>query len=224
MTGSVAVEAGVPEWPHREASRFVSAGNIRWHLQQFGSGPVLLLLHGTGASVHSWRDLAPLLAERFTVIAVDLPGHGGTSAPAFEGFSLPAMAQAMGALLAQLRVETAIAVGHSAGAAILARMALDGQIKPRLIVSLNGALLPLTGLPGWLFAPIARVLARSRLVPRWVAWRATVGSTIERLVADTGSHLDPAGYCVVPATGTAATARRRRTGHDGQLGSAVPRA
>jgi magnesium chelatase accessory protein len=188
--------ADCADWPHRQASRFVSAGNIRWHLQQFGSGPVLLLLHGTGASVHSWRDLAPLLAERFTVIAVDLPGHGRSSAPAFAGFSLPAMAAALAALLAQLQVDIALAVGHSAGAAILARMSLDGQIRPRLLVSINGALLPLTGLPGWLFAPIARVLARSPLVPQWVAWRASAGSTIERLVADTGSQLDPQGIAL----------------------------
>ncbi len=194
MTG--AARAAPQDWPHHQASRRVSAGNIDWHLQQFGSGPVLLLLHGTGASTHSWRDLAPLLAEHFTVIAVDLPGHAGTSAPAFEQFSLPAMAAALGALMRQLRLNTALAVGHSAGAAILARMALDGQIQPRLLVSINGALLPLTGLPGWLFAPIARVLARSALVPRWVAWRAAAGSTVERLVAETGSHLDRQGIAL----------------------------
>jgi magnesium chelatase accessory protein len=188
--------ADVHDWPHREASRFVSAGNINWHVQQFGSGPVLLLVHGTGASTHSWRDVAPLLAERFTVIVPDLPGHGRTSAPTFEQFSLPAMSTALGALLRRLRLDAALAVGHSAGAAILARMTLDGQIAPRLLVSINGALLPLTGLPGWLFAPIARVLARSSLVPQWMARRAAGDATIERLVADTGSHLDAHGIAL----------------------------
>lgn len=69
------------DWPNREHSRFVEAAGLRWHVQQMGRGPVLLLLHGTGASTHSWRALMPLLAAEFTVVAPDLPGHGFTSAP-----------------------------------------------------------------------------------------------------------------------------------------------
>ena len=44
------------DWPNREASRFVLASGLWWHVQVMGSGPVLLLLHGTGAATHSWRD------------------------------------------------------------------------------------------------------------------------------------------------------------------------
>ena len=53
------------DWPNREASRFVHAAGLRWHVQVMGSGPVVLLLHGTGAATHSWRDLMPKLAERW---------------------------------------------------------------------------------------------------------------------------------------------------------------
>ena len=66
------------DWPNRTYSRFVQAARLRWHVQLMGDGPALLLLHGTGAATHSWRALAPLLAERFTVVAPDLPGHGFT--------------------------------------------------------------------------------------------------------------------------------------------------
>ena len=48
------------DWPNREASRFVDAGGLRWHVQQAGSGPVLLLVHGTGASSHLARNVARL--------------------------------------------------------------------------------------------------------------------------------------------------------------------
>ena len=55
-------------WPHRESSRFVSSGARRWFVQQWPApspkAPQLLLLHGTGASSHSWRSLAPLLAQQ----------------------------------------------------------------------------------------------------------------------------------------------------------------
>ena len=64
----------------------VAAGGLRWHVQVAGDGPVLLLLHGTGAATHSWRDLLPLLAERFTVVAPDLPGHGRSDGPVPETY------------------------------------------------------------------------------------------------------------------------------------------
>ena len=47
-------------------------------LPVFLAQPVALLLHGTGASTHSWRGLTPLLRDRFTVVAPDLPAHGGS--------------------------------------------------------------------------------------------------------------------------------------------------
>ncbi|MFZ4410973.1 MAG: alpha/beta fold hydrolase, partial [Paracraurococcus sp.] len=80
------------DWPNRPTSRLVAAGGLRWHVQVAGTGPVLLLVHGTGAATHSWRDLLPLLARHFTVVAPDLPGHGFTERPRAEGLSLPGMA------------------------------------------------------------------------------------------------------------------------------------
>jgi magnesium chelatase accessory protein len=162
-------------------------------VQQLGAGPVALLAHGTGAATHSWRALAPLLARHFSVVAPDLPGHGFTDAPAPRRMSLPGMADALAELLRALDVAPAVAVGHSAGAAVLARMALDGAIAPRALVSLNGALLPLPGLQGRVYPPMARLLAATPLVPRVFAWRASERAAVERLIRSTGSTLDPAG-------------------------------
>jgi magnesium chelatase accessory protein len=181
------------DWPNGEASRFVDAAGLRWHVQTLGHGPALLLLHGTGAATHSWRDLAPLLADAFTVVAPDLPGHGFTSAPPPPGFGLPEMAAAIGDLLRRLRIAPVLAVGHSAGAAILARMCLDGRIAPRVLVSLNGALLPLHGLAGHIFTPLARLLAANDVVSRIFAWRARDRTAVERLIRRTGSTLDASG-------------------------------
>ncbi|HEY8565960.1 MAG TPA: alpha/beta fold hydrolase BchO [Beijerinckiaceae bacterium] len=181
------------DWPNREASRFVTAGGLRWHVQVMGQGPALLLLHGTGAATHSWRDLAPILAERFTVCAPDLPGHGFTDAAPPGRATLPGLAQAVAALCAKLDVAPALAVGHSAGAAILLRMALDGLVAPRGIVALNGALLPFRGVAGQIFSPLAKLLVWNPLVPRLFAWGAGSPASVGRLVSDTGSTLDPRG-------------------------------
>ncbi len=140
------------DWPNRAFSRFVRAGGIEWHVQEMGQGPKLLLLHGTAASTHSFRALAPLLAPHFTLLIPDLPGHAFTETPA-ETLTLPTMRDLVSDLLAELSFAPDLAAGHSAGAAILVRMALDGAFAPRRIVSLNGALLPFPGVTGQVAAP-----------------------------------------------------------------------
>lgn len=184
------------DWPNHDASRFVSAGGIVWHVQVAGSGPVLLLLHGTGAATHSWRDCLPLLAAHFTVIAPDLPGHGFTGTPAAAQMSLGGMARAVSALLKALDLRPEVVVGHSAGAAILARMCLDGSIAPRAMVSLNGAFLPLPSMPAEIFTPLARLLVACPLVPRLAARQAASPRALARLVSGTGSTLDAAGLAL----------------------------
>lgn len=181
------------DWPNRAASRFLRAGGLGWHVQVAGDGPVLLLAHGTGAATHSWRTLLPLLARDFTVVAPDLPGHGFSQTPAGGQLSLPGMARALATLLRALGIAPALVAGHSAGAAILARMCLDGLIEPRAVVALNGAMLPPQGAPMQLFAPLARLFAAVPLVPQVFAWRAANRAVVEQLLRETGSTLDPAG-------------------------------
>jgi magnesium chelatase accessory protein len=181
------------DWPNRYASIFVEAAGFRWHVQRMGNGPPLLLVHGTGAATHSWSGLAPLLAQHFTVIAPDLPGHGFTQTPASHRLSLPGMAADLKELMRAMDVEPVIAAGHSAGAAILARMCLDGKIAPRLLVSLNGAFLPFGGIAGHLFSPLARLMVINPFVPRIFAWQASSPGAVERLIAGTGSKIDAAG-------------------------------
>jgi magnesium chelatase accessory protein len=184
------------DWPNRPASCFVEAAGIRWHVQRMGQGPQLLLLHGTGAATHSWRGLLPLLASQFDVVALDLPGHGFTSSPPPHRLSLPGMAADIAELLRKLAVTPDIVVGHSAGAAILARMCLDGRIAPRVLISLNGALLPFDGVAGHLFAPLAKLLATNSIVPRLLAWQGGSSGAVERLLDNTGSKIDPEGVAL----------------------------
>lgn len=184
------------DWPHREHSRFVDAGGLRWHVQRMGQGPIALLLHGTGAGTHSWRGLLPLLAPHFDLIAPDLPGHAFTSAPPPTGYALPAMAAAVGALLRMLGVVPALVIGHSAGAAIGARLCLDGHAAPQVLVSLNGAWQPFGGLAGPWFSAAARVLAALPVLPRVFAWGADDPRRVRRMVEQTGSHLDDTGLAL----------------------------
>lgn len=198
MTNRLLWDVDGQDWPHRASSRFVEAAGFRWHVQIMGehgagSKPCVLLVHGTGASTHSWRGLAPRLAEHFTVIAPDLPGHGFTDTPPSGGFTLPGMARALGELVRVLDVTPQLAVGHSAGAAVLLRLILDGGIAPRTVISLNGALRPFGGLLGSIASSLAKVLFLNPLAPRFFAWRAEDPQAVEALIAKTGSRLDSDG-------------------------------
>ena len=187
------------EWPHSACSQFVRTADMRWHVQRMGQGPVLLLLHGTGASTHSWRDVMPRLATHFTVLAVDLPGHGFSSALQGEAPSLPAVARALQHLLAQLQLRPQVWMGHSAGAAVAARAVID-QLAHRpadaaelRVVALNPAWLPLPGAAQWLFPLAAWFIAHNPLAG-WLASRhASDPEAVQRLIARTGSHVDARG-------------------------------
>jgi magnesium chelatase accessory protein len=186
-------------WPNRESSRFVFAAGFRWHVQVMGEGPVLLLLHGTGAASHSWRDLAPNLARDFTVVAPDLPGHGFTETPAGEGLSLPGMARSLAVLLDAMGLEPEVAAGHSAGAAIVLRMMLDGRLSPRAAVSLNGALRPFPGAAGQIFPAMAKLLFLNPFAQQMFAWRAAGPGAVRRLIESTGSRIDETGLAAYQA-------------------------
>lgn len=193
MPGDLAWSRDGRDWPNREASAFVRASGLTWHVQTMGSGPVLLLVHGMGAATHSWRDLAPLLARRFTVVAPDLPGHGFTSRPPVRRLSLDGMAGDLAGLIDKLGLRPDIAVGHSAGAAILCRMTLDGRIAPDGIVSLNGALEAFRGLAGHIFSPLAKLLAWSPAASRLLVATMSGRRSVERLLDETGSRIDERG-------------------------------
>ena len=181
------------DWPLRSYSRFIEADRLRWHVQVLGAGPVMLLVHGTGASTHSYRALAPILAQRFTVVMPDLPGHGFTELPASHRLTLPGMARNLTALMQSQGWRPEVAVGHSAGAAILARMCLDGRITPAALVGLNAAVLPLGGAAAPFFSPLAKLLVLNPLVPRVFSLSARSPRVVERLLDSTGSKLDEEG-------------------------------
>ncbi len=181
------------DWPNRDASRFVRAGGLLWHVQVAGEGPAVLLLHGAGAASHSWRGLLPRLAERHTVVAPDLPGHGFSGQAPEPGAGLTTMARRVESLLEALGIEPAIGLGHSAGAAILARMALGGRMGLRGVVGINPALSPFRGLPGIVLPAVARALHWNPIAARAIAVAAIDPNAVPAILRGTGSRIDAEG-------------------------------
>jgi pimeloyl-ACP methyl ester carboxylesterase len=112
--------------------------HIRIHGQETGyrsagSGPVILLIHGIASSSATWDRVLPLLAHRFTVVAPDLLGHGGSTKAAGD-YSLGAQASGIRDLMIALGHERATFIGHSLGGGIALQFAYQFPARCERIV------------------------------------------------------------------------------------------
>jgi pimeloyl-ACP methyl ester carboxylesterase len=105
-----------------------------------GEGPVLLLIHGITGTSEQWNDVFPLLAERHTVVAPDLLGHGQSAKPRGD-YSLGAYAVGIRDLLIAIGHRRATVVGHSLGGGIALQFAYEYPVfAERLVVVSSGGL------------------------------------------------------------------------------------
>jgi pimeloyl-ACP methyl ester carboxylesterase len=105
-----------------------------------GEGPALVLLHGLTGSSTTWREVMPALAERHTVLAPDLLGHGESAKPRGD-YSLGAFASGVRDLMVALGMERATVVGHSLGGGVAMQMAYQfPQRCERLVLVSSGGL------------------------------------------------------------------------------------
>ncbi len=141
------VRSAPPSHPAPEGIRVQTAVVDGVNLQYLtaGSGPAVVLLHGYAETSRMWRPLIPRLASRFTVIAPDLPGIGGSDIPA-DGLDMTHAATRIHDLVARLAPGKAAVVGHDIGLMVAyAYAAQFSQDVDRLV--LMDAFLP--GVDGW---------------------------------------------------------------------------
>jgi pimeloyl-ACP methyl ester carboxylesterase len=189
-----------------------------------GEGPAVVLVHGLALSSATWRPVMPALAERFTVVAPDLLGHGESAKPRGD-YSLGAYASGIRDLLVALDVERATFVGHSLGGGIAMQLAYQFPERcERLVLVASGglgkevhALLRAVTLPGaeyvlpvilapWLHERVGfagRWLHRlgwrpgSTMDQVWRSWTTLTSTDAQRAFVHTvRSVIDPAGQRV----------------------------
>jgi pimeloyl-ACP methyl ester carboxylesterase len=127
------------------ASRTAVVDGIKLHYLAAGNGPVVILLHGYTQTSRMWKPLIPRLADRFTVIAPDLPGIGDSDIPK-DGLDMKNAAIRMHGLAKSLHIERASVVGHDIGLMVAyAYAAMYPNEVTKLVVM--DAFLP--GVEGW---------------------------------------------------------------------------
>ncbi len=126
----------------RTAYRSITADGVEVFFREAGpkDGPVLLLLHGFPTSSHMFRELIPLLATRFRVIAPDLPGFGFTAVPEERGYrySFDSLAQTIGRFTEEMGIERYGMYVFDYGAPVGFRLAVAHPERVSGIVSQNG--------------------------------------------------------------------------------------
>jgi pimeloyl-ACP methyl ester carboxylesterase len=131
--------------PNTIQSRFADVDGVKFHYLTAGEGPVVILLHGYAQTSRMWRPLIPKLAEKFKVIAPDLPGIGDSDIPK-DGLDMKTAAIRVHALAKSLGVNKARVVGHDIGLMVAYAYAAQFPNEVEKLVVMD-AFLP--GVPGW---------------------------------------------------------------------------
>jgi pimeloyl-ACP methyl ester carboxylesterase len=128
------------EWRRRAGVRpaFVQAGGLRVRYARRGSGPPVILVHGFGSSIYTWAEVIPILARDHDVIAVDLPGFGGSDVPGH--FDREASAELLARVMDGLGVLRASFAGNSLGGALSAVTAArhPGRVDRLVLIDAAG--------------------------------------------------------------------------------------
>ncbi len=127
------------------AARTAEIDGVKLHYMTAGYGPAVILLHGYAETSLMWKPIMPLLADRFTVIAADLPGIGDSSIPE-NGLDMKTAAIRIHALAQSLGIRKAEVVGHDIGLMVAYAYAAQFPSEVEKLVVMD-AFLP--GVPGW---------------------------------------------------------------------------
>jgi pimeloyl-ACP methyl ester carboxylesterase len=127
------------------ASQSAEVNGVKLHFLKAGHGPAVVLLHGYTQTSRMWRPIMPLLAEKFTVIAPDLPGIGASEIPK-AGLDMKSAAISIHGLVKSLGIEKARVVGHDIGLMVAYAYATQFPAETEKLVVMD-AFLP--GVAGW---------------------------------------------------------------------------
>lgn len=121
---------------------FAKLDALRVHYQNYGKGKdALVFIHGWTCDLTFWKANVPAFIGQAHVLAIDLPGHGGSDKPQIS-YSMDLFARAIDAVLQDAQVERATLVGHSMGTPVIRQFYRKYPAKTSALVIVDGALKP----------------------------------------------------------------------------------
>jgi pimeloyl-ACP methyl ester carboxylesterase len=162
-------------------SRFMELEGMRVHYRDEGSGPPLLLVHGTSSSLHTWDAWTRALAGKRRVVRLDLPGFGLTGPAPDRDYRVERHARVLAAFLARLDVARADVAGNSLGGRVAVALALAHPDRVRKLVLIDPA--GLSGVPPPAIFELARTPVLNRVL-RHLTPRFIVRSNLEEVYGD----------------------------------------
>jgi pimeloyl-ACP methyl ester carboxylesterase len=172
-------------------SRFASIDGMQVHYRDEGSGPPLVLIHGTSSSLHTWDGWVSRLGPGRRIIRLDLPGFGLTGPAPDRDYSAVRYARLVGELLDQLGVAQADVAGNSLGGRVALTLSLTRPALVRRLVLVDAA--GLSGQRPPTIFQLARTPVVGRLL-RWITPRFLVKKNVNEVYGDpsrvTGALVD----------------------------------
>jgi pimeloyl-ACP methyl ester carboxylesterase len=170
-------------------SAFIELDGMRIHYTREGSGATIVLLHGSGASLHIFDTIAAQLARRFEVIRFDLPGFGLTGPRPDRDYTIEAYAGLLHRFLDQQAGGQVVLAGHSLGGRIAWTYALEHADRLSGLVLMNATGYPEKSLPLALRLPRNPLL---RPILRRVGSRRATAKNLSAVVGPDSDAVDDA--------------------------------
>lgn len=144
-------------------SQFINVNGRMLHYEKYGSGKPVILVHGFAGSIYTWRHVIPLLAQGYTVYALDLPGFGLSDKSPEASYDLQSQARALMDFVNALQLPSASLAGHSMGGVIVGIAAAEAPQKVDKLIIIDAGFYH-GGPPGFLkhlVFPLNVVMARA---------------------------------------------------------------
>lgn len=146
----------------RKEDKFIKVDGHTIHYIKQGKGKPLILVHGFAGSTYTWRNLMPLLADQYTIYALDVLGFGLSDKPPDGNYDMESQGNLLISFMDALNLPSATLIGHSMGGVIIAYAALAAPSKVDALVMIEAGFYS-GGAPAFLkyiFFPLDRIMTR----------------------------------------------------------------
>ncbi len=164
------------------SSKFINIDGMQVHYRDEGTGVPVVLIHGTGASLHTWDDWTATLKENYRVIRMDLPAFGLTGPHPKQKYNIHSYTHFLDTFFSQLRIDSLYLVGNSLGGQIAWNYAADNSNKVKKLVLIDPSGYPTNKKPSFIFRIAKTPIINSIL--RYITPKSIIRKNLEQVYFD----------------------------------------